>query len=228
MESPLDLELSEAARGRTERWALVAGVTGCTANALLVALYAVALPGNDAYDWTGPANDVVGAVSTLSAIPMALGVRDLLGRPGRLPGTTTALIVSSGAMAAASGLLVTHVIDLRVQVAVAVPFLMTTAAWMRSAGRWGRVTGRLPRRLSRAAEVLGVGALSGMAVTAAAALLPWGSPAQLAVGGTGMALAAGAYLGLPVWQIELSRQLARRPDARTTHGVVGRATVQAG
>ena len=78
-----------------ERWALVAGVTGCTANGLLLALYTVALPGNHAYDWTGPANDVVGAVAGLAMIPMARGVRDLLGGPGRLPLLTRAVAVSA-------------------------------------------------------------------------------------------------------------------------------------
>lgn len=201
----------EWASRRTERWALVAGVTGCTATGLLVALYTVALPGNADYEWTGPANDVIGAASVLATIPMALGVRDLLGRPGRLPGLTTVLIAGSTAMAGASALLVTGVIDLRVQVAVAVPFIVATAAWMRSAGRWGRLTRRLSRRLARSAEIIGGAALSGTAVMGAAALLPRGSIWQYMVGGAGLTVATGAYFALPVWQILLSRQMAARP-----------------
>ena len=210
----------EGAARQVERWALVAGVTGTTANALLVALYTLALPGNHDYDWTGPANDVVGAVAALSMIPMATGVRDLLGSPGRLPLLTRAVVVGGTASAAASALLVTGVIDLRGQLAVWVPWFAAVAAWQRSTARWGADTGRLSRRLNRASGVIGAVALSGVATAGAAALLPWGSPAQLVVGGVAAAAGAGAYLALPVWQLMLSRAMTRRPI-----GGVGRSEV---
>ena len=59
----------------------------------------------------------------------------------------------------------------------------------------------------RAAGKIGVE----ICVLGAAALLPRGSGAQYVVGGSGLALAAGAYFALPVWQILLSRQMAARP-----------------
>ena len=55
-----------------DRWALVAGVTGLLANVLLVVLFTT--PADGPYAWTGPANDVVGDVSTLATIPVAVGL----------------------------------------------------------------------------------------------------------------------------------------------------------
>jgi len=197
---------------RVERWALVAGVTGCTANGLLVALYAVALPGNHAYDWTGPANDVVGAVSMLTTIPMAFGVRDLLGRPGRLPLLTSALVVGNSALAAASALLVVHVIEFPVQAAVAIPVVAVQFLWLRSAGRWGRLTDRLSHKLSRVAEICGTAGLAALPLVGAAAVAPRGSAAQYALGGAGFALGLAGFITIPIWQIALSRAMSKRAE----------------
>jgi hypothetical protein len=199
-----------------ERWALVAGVTGCTANGLLLALYAVALPGNHNYDWTGPANDVIGAVAALAMIPMARGVRDLLGRPDRLPLLTGTLAVSAAAMAIASGLLVTGRIEFPVQGVVGAGFAVALLLWTGSVGRWAAVTGALPPRLARAARLIGRGGLAGLPLAAVGVALPPGSVAQYVVGGAGVGLVLAAYLALPVWQILLSRTMSRRPAAGPT------------
>jgi hypothetical protein len=61
-----------------ERWGLLAAVTGLVANVLLLALYTVAQR-NSAYEWTGPANDVIGAVSSGATIPVALALLTVLG-----------------------------------------------------------------------------------------------------------------------------------------------------
>lgn len=203
--------LDEAAARRVERWALVAGVTGCTANGLLLALYTVALPGNHAYDWTGPANDVIGAVAGLAMIPMAGGVRDLLGSPGRLPLLTRAVAVSAVAMAAASGLLVTGRISFPVQGVVGTGFAVTLLLWTGSAGRWAAVTGALPARLARAGRMIAGLGLAGLPLAAAGLALPRRSVAQYAVGGSGVGLVLASYLALPAWQILLSRAMSRRP-----------------
>jgi hypothetical protein len=192
---------------RIERWALVAGVTGCTANGLLLALWTVALPGNHSYDWTGPANDVVGTVSALAMIPMALGVRDLLGRPGRLPLLTGALIAGNAALAGASALLVAQVIPFEVQAVVAIPAILAQFAWLRSAGRWGGLTARLPHRLSRVAEFAGTAAIAAVPLVGAAAVMPRGSAAQYTIGGLGAALGLTAFAAFPLWQIALSRAM---------------------
>jgi hypothetical protein len=205
--------LDEGPARRVERWALVAGVTGCTANGLLLALYTVALPGNHDYDWTGPANDVVGAVAGLAMIPLARGVRDLLGGPGRLPLLTGAVAVGGVAMAAASGLLVTGRIEFPVQAVAGTGFAVTLLLWTGSAGHWGAVTGVLPRRLARAAQLIARGGLAGLPLAAVGAALPRGSVAQYAVGGAGVGLVLASYLALPLWQILLSRTMSHRPAA---------------
>jgi hypothetical protein len=206
-------DLDETAARRVERWALVAGVTGCTANALLLALFTVALPGNHGFDWTGPANDVIGAVAGLTMIPMARGVRDLLGSPGRLPLLTRAVAVGGVAMAAASGLLVTGRIEFPVQAVVGTGFAVTLLLWTGSAGRWGAVTDVLPRRLARAARMIEGLGLVGLPLAAVGAALSRGSVAQYAVGGAGVGLVLASYLALPVWQILLSRAMSCRPAA---------------
>jgi hypothetical protein len=205
----------EHTRRRIERWALVAGVTGCTANGLLLALWTVALPGNHSNDWTGPANDVIGAVSTLAMIPMALGVRDLLRRPGRLPLLTGALVAGNCALAAASALLVAQVIPFEVQAVVAIPVILAQFAWLRSAGRWGRLTGRLSRRLGRVGELAGTAVLAAVPLVTVAALMPRGSTAQYVIGGTGAALGLAAFAVFPIWQIALSRAMDDTGPGRT-------------
>lgn len=204
-------ELDEATARRVERWALAAGVTGCTANGLLVALYTVALPGNHAYDWTGPANDVIGAVAGLALIPMARAVRDLLGSPGRLPLLTRAVAVCAVATATASGLLVTGLIAYPVQGAIGTVFALSLMLWTGSAGRWAAESGALPPWLARAARLIARVGLAGLPLVAVGAALPRGSSAWHAVGGTGIGLTLAAYLALPVWQIMVSRAMSRRP-----------------
>ena len=74
---PSLLERRDVQIGVVERWGLLAGVTGIAANLLLIALYALGLPDIGDYDWTGPANDVMGGiVSTSATIPVALLVDD--------------------------------------------------------------------------------------------------------------------------------------------------------
>lgn len=214
----LDPDPDEAAARRVERWALVAGVTGCTANGLLLALYAVGLPGDESYEWTGPANDVIGAVAGLSMIPMARGVRDLLGGPGRLPLLTRAMAASAVAMAAASGLLVTGRIEFPVQGVVGTGFAVTLLLWTGSAGRWAAVTGALPAWLARAGRMIAGLGLAGLPLAAAGLALPRGSVAQYAVGGTGVGMVLASYLALPVWQILLSGSMSRRPPGPSTAG----------
>jgi hypothetical protein len=192
---------------RVERWALVAGVTGCTANGLLLTLYAVALPGNSGYEWTGPANDVVGAMSSLAIIPMAIGVRDLLGSPGELPALTGTVAVGGAASATGSALLLSRRIDLPVQSAVGGVFALSLLLWTGSVGRWGGRTGLLPMRVARAARIIAAAGLGGIAVAGLGALLPRGSVAQYAVAGPGVAAALAAFVAIPMWQLGLSRAM---------------------
>jgi hypothetical protein len=202
--------LEESAARRVERWALVAGVTGCTANGLLLALYTVGLPGDESYEWTGPANDVVGAVAALSMIPMTAGVRDLLGSPGQLPLLSRSVAVGGSASAASSALLLTGVISFPVQAVVGTGFGAVLLLWTAAVGRSPAARGVLPQRLARAARIIGGTGLGGMALAAAGAALPRGSVPRNAVAATGVAMGVAGFLALPAWQIMLSRAMSRR------------------
>jgi hypothetical protein len=202
--------LEESAARRVERWALVAGVTGCTANGLLLAFYSLGLPGDESYEWTGPANDVVGAVAALSMIPMTAGIRDVLGSPGRLPQLTRSVAVGGTASAASSVLLVTGVIGFPVQAVVGTGFGAVLLMWTAAVGRSAAASGVLPQRLARAAQIIGGTGLGGMALAAAGAALPRGSRPRNAVAATGVAMAVAGFLALPAWHIMLSRAMSRR------------------
>ena len=75
--------MDEAVR-TVERWGLLAAITGIVSNGLLLALYTVAQR-NSGYEWTGPANDVIGAVSSGATIPVALALVTVLGEIPRPP-----------------------------------------------------------------------------------------------------------------------------------------------
>lgn len=128
-----------------ERWGLLAGVTGVVANLRLIALFALALPGREAYDWTGPANDVIGGVvSTLAMIPVALALRELLGGGLLLNGATALAVLAMVTIAVLSLLLVAQVIPFPVQGAGAGAAGVLLFVWAGLVGRAG-VSGGLPR-----------------------------------------------------------------------------------
>src|SRR5687768_10250398 len=105
--------IDEAVR-TVERWGLLAGVTGIVSNGLLLALYTVAQR-NSSFGWTGPANDVIGAVSSGATIPVALALVTVLGETRALRLATR---LATGAMALIVGLnlaLVTGLIPFAVQ-----------------------------------------------------------------------------------------------------------------
>lgn len=191
------------------RWARAAGVTGVVANGLLAVLWTVAIPGNDGYLWTGPANDVVGALATAATVPVVLGLTRYLDGPPHLTVLSRATVCLAGAMVAAAGLLLAGVIPLSVQVALSVPFIGGLFGWLWALGRSARRSGRLPRRLARSAEVLGGLVVIALPLGGVAALLPPGSIGQYGVGGVSLLLGLPGFLGQPVWLIALSRHLAR-------------------
>ena len=90
--------------------------------------------------------------------------------------------------------------------------------WVLVVGRTGRVTGRLPGRLGRAAELIGAAALAGTPLVGLSLLLPAGSIPQYLVGGAGLPLAGPAFAAFPVWLLLLSNRLRRhpRPTGRRT------------
>jgi hypothetical protein len=205
-----------------ERWGLLAAVTGIVSNALLLALYTVAQR-NSSYEWTGPANDVIGAVSSAATIPVALALVTVLGetRARRL-----ATRLATGAMALIVALnlaLVSDLIPFAVQGAGAGVAVVAMFGWVLVVGRTGRTTGRLPGRLGRAAEVIGAAALAATPLVGLSLLLPAGSIPQYLVGGAGLLLAGPAFAAFPVWLLlvssrlrgHLAERVARAPELST-------------
>lgn len=206
-----------------ERWGLVAGVTGVAGNVLLIALWTLALPGVGDYDWTGPANDVMGGiVSTGATIPVALALGALVGSRPLVRVTTLLAASAMAAVVVSSTLLVTDAIPFEVQVLVAVPAIMVMFGWTAVIGRDGAVTRLLPLGLARLAVAIGVSGCLGFVLAGTSLLLPWESVAQYVVGGAGLLVGAPAFLAFPIWLILLSNRLhthlTERNEVRVTVG----------
>lgn len=187
------------------RWALVAGATGVTANGLLAGLYTGLFTDTEALLWTGPANDVVGALSSAATVPVVLGLTRHLGGPRHVVVLARVTVAGAGLMVVASGLLVAGVVPLPVQVVVAVPYVAVLFGWLWAAGRSARRSGRLPHRLARSAEVLGRLVVVALPLAGLAALLPQGSVAQYCVGGIALGAGLGGFLGFPLWLVAVGR-----------------------
>lgn len=190
-----------------ERWGLVAGVTGVVANLLLIALYALALPGVGDYDWTGPANDVMGVVSSAAIIPVAFALRDLVGGGALVRWLTMATAAALALTVVLSLLLVTDVIPFEAQAAGAIPVIVVLFVWLGLIGRAGAASEALPGWAARTAMAMSVLMVAGMAIGAGALALPWESAAQYIVFGAAAVIGAPGYLGFPVWLIVLSGRL---------------------
>ncbi|MGH3655230.1 MAG: hypothetical protein ACRDUA_01090 [Micromonosporaceae bacterium] len=191
--------------GVIERWAFLAGVTGVVASLLLIALYALVFgAGISEYEWTGPANDVTGAVSMGATIPVAFALRDLTGGGPPVRVTTWLAAAGMAVIVLLSVLLVARVIPFEVQAAGAIPSIVVVMVWLAVLGWAASRNGSLPYGLARAAVLIGVTAVAGLVVVGASLLLPTRSVAQYVVGGVGVLLGGPAYLAFPVWLIVLS------------------------
>ena len=103
--------------------AIASGITGIAANGLLVLFFALARPwetgGSARWDWLGPANDIVGAVSMAAFIPAVVYLTQLL-RDDRLLVVLGGMsILGMGGLAAAGPLLVAGQISLETQFVIA-------------------------------------------------------------------------------------------------------------
>jgi hypothetical protein len=202
---------------------VVAGVTGCAANVLLAVFYAgrgASVGVQGAAEWAGPANDVVGAVSSAAMVPMALGLLACFGRPR---GLVVATWAAAGAMVVnltASALLLLDVIPFTAQAAAAVPAVAVIFGWLLLVGRAGQATRRLPAPLSTGAVAIGTGLLAALPLVGGAALLPASSPGQLLLGGTGLTLGVAAFVAYPIWLLALARStpdIPATPQPATHH-----------
>jgi hypothetical protein len=126
--------------------ALVADVTGLLANVLLVVL--LTSPTDGPYAWTGPANDVVGDVSTLATIPVAVGLLAVCGHRRGLGAITSLAIVAMAVMTTVSMLMVLGLVPFAAGTDSAYIGMIFLFGWVFAAGRAGRASGRLSRQLA--------------------------------------------------------------------------------
>jgi hypothetical protein len=201
-----------------ERWGLVAGVTGMVANLLLIALYVLVLGlGLAAYEWTGPANDVIGGiVSTGATIPLAFALRDVVGRESLVGVMTRMVVFALGTIVVLSTLLVVDVIPFEVQGVAAGLAIQVMFVWVGVVGRAGARNGTLPPSMARWAIMMASAAVLG-ALVVGSFLLPWASTAQYILASAGLLIGVPAYLAFPVWLIRMSNRLPAHADARAVH-----------
>lgn len=201
-------------RRMTRRAAVVAGATGCTANVLLATFYAGRATGVDqpgAFEWAGPANDLVGALSSAAMVPMALGLLAHLGRPRHLIVATWAAVGAMAVLTTSSVLLLLEVIPFTAQAAASIPAVAIIFGWLLLVGRAAPATGHLPAPLSTAAVTIGAGLLAALSAAGAAALLPTASSGQELLGGTGLTLGIAAFVAYPIWLLRLAHALRDTP-----------------
>jgi hypothetical protein len=187
-----------------DRWALVAGVTGLLANVLLAVL--LMTPADGPYAWTGPANDVVGDVSSLALIPIAAGLLAVCGNRRGLGAITSLAIVAMVAMTTVSMLMVLGLVPFAAATDSAYIGMIFLFGWVFAAGRAGRASDRLPRQVARCGVALGAAGLAGSALLTASAPTPAHSLIWDITFGAGLLTAVPVAL-FPVWLIVLSYRL---------------------
>ena len=188
-----------------DRWGLLAGVTGFLANILLVILFTT--PTDGPYAWTGPANDVVGVVSTLAMIPVAAGLLTVCGnRPG-LGMITSLAIVAMVVIAAVAVLFVLGRVPYTADADSFYIGLTIISGWLLAANRAGRASGRLPRQVAHCGVTLGAAGLAAAALAAASVPMPAYSLIHDITRGAALLAAGLAALAFPVWLIVLSYRL---------------------
>jgi hypothetical protein len=188
-----------------DRWGLLAGVTWFLGNILLVILFTT--PTDGPYAWTGPANDVVGVVSTLAMIPVAAGLLTVCGnRPG-LGMITSLAIVAMVVIAAVAVLFVLGRVPYTADADSFYIGLTIISGWLLAANRAGRASGRLPRQVAHCGVALGAAGLAAAALAVTSVPMPTYSLIHDITQGAAFLAAGLAALAFPVWLIVLSYRL---------------------
>ena len=188
-------------------FAYAAGISGIVANALLIALYVFQVGRSEGGIPLGPANDLVGSLSTALMIPAALALS------GRLPRRRVVRVVRAVGVAAmvvltvGGPLLVLGASSFEVQAPIMLAAWMVLCVWLLLVNRQARLSSALPPRTARFGEFAGTGPLVGGAIVGAGFLLPWMSWGQLALFVVGGFFGFIGFLGTPVWFLLLGRHL---------------------
>jgi hypothetical protein len=196
--------LARAAR-TVDRWGLVAGVTGFLGNVLLAVL--LTTPADGPYAWTGPANDVIGVVSTLAIIPVVAGLLTVCGNRRGLGAVTALAIVALLAMAAVELAFVLGLVPFAAESDGTFAGLIVVFGWLFAASRAGRTSGRLPRQVASCGAALGAAGLAGAVLLVASVSTPAHPLAHAVTFGAGALISGPVYAAFPVWLIVLSYRL---------------------
>ncbi|HWM03053.1 MAG TPA: hypothetical protein VNP92_12050 [Actinophytocola sp.] len=195
----------------TSRWAVLSGIAGLVANALLVLFFALSRPWTgqwSEYAWLGSVNDAVIVVQFGALVPVALAVRAVLG--GRVTGVTAAAVTAMVAVMVLQSALLTGLLTFDVQVWAVVVCFVVVFGWVLAVSRAGRDV--LAPAAVRVGTVCAVGFLAGIAVAGLGALVPEG-PGRYAVWGVGGLAGLCAWLVFPVWTLALARRVPARAEA---------------
>ena len=179
-------------------------MTGLLANALLIVLFTT--PAAGPYAWTGPANDVVGDVSSLAMIPVAVGLLAVCGNRRWLSAITSLAVVAMVVMTTVSMLMVLGLASFAAATDSAYIGMIFLFGWVFAASSAGRASGRLPRQVARCGIALGAAGLVGAALLTASAPMSAHSLIWDITFGAGLLTAIPVAL-FPVWLIVLSCRL---------------------
>lgn len=192
-------------------WALLTGVAGLIANALLIGFFLTLVPlwreAASGLGWLGPATDVIQTAQFVALMPVAVAVGRRL-RNGRLVrDATTGAVAAIVVVVVLDLLLLAGVLPASLHSALVTACVTVVFAWLLVVSRAGQRTGRLSRRVVRLGTALAAGYLIGAAIVGSAFLLPPGSIAQYAGLGIGGAVGLYGWLGFPVWPLLLARDI---------------------
>ena len=194
--------------------ALLSGVVGLLAGLVLIVFFIVEYNRGPVASFSiGHLNDVLGAVqfATLAPVAWALGQRLPASRAVRV--ATVVAVVAMVAFAVLGILLVTYVLTFEQQIGPVMVTIIVIYGWLLAVNLVGHRTQALPREVTRFGVLLGAGFLVAIALMGAGYLLP--EVAGQLVTWVGYAVAAPAWLALPVYVLLLATRVFSHPPSPT-------------
>ena len=189
------------------RFAYAAGVTGTLANIFLIAFFTFRFSGLSGGASFGPANDLVGSLTTAFMVPVALALSAWL-PDRRMAWIARILGLSALAVLTVGGpLLVFGALSFEVQAPIVTAAWLVLCLWLILVNRMLLFSGVLAPRVARLGESVGAGTAAGIAIFGLG-VLPGMSSVQAILFGFGGAIAVIGMLGIPLWFVLLGRHLA--------------------
>jgi hypothetical protein len=160
----------------------------------------------------GPANDLVGALSTATMIPATVAVGRCLPQLRSTRLLQRATIAALGAATAAGPLLVAGLLPFPVSTTISVSAFGVLATWIGVTSRRLGRAGTLPRRTALLGEGTAWTLLGAAATAALGMVLPSGSAPQLGLFGVAGVTGFTAFCAVPAWFGLMGRWLAQPPQ----------------